>query len=259
MLEFVLPSPILLLILLKPCVSNSTFFLTKMASFEEDKLGYKPSLESTISAASGIALKATLNKELANFQKEKAKAEDYSKIVAITTGKKFTKSKPKKSNVSELPPEDQVDEELQASWISLQRKSALYAEMENSEADDDNLLVDFLKKHEYEEDLVEVVDELGRTRLVKKSVAESKSMMGFVKPGENTDETTGTSMMTADMLMERERQRWEKESQNEISSECFKSNSQSLQINIMMQDMKLEPSELGTTSLVKIWKKGRHN
>jgi hypothetical protein len=112
---------------------------------------------------------------------------------AVTTGKRWVPSQKKKNIVSTASKEEEdgIDQQLQASWIALQRKEREYNELKErvSDSDEDedtgedsSRLVDFLRKHEPggeldETGFVEVVDELGRTRLMKRDVAEKKNLV----------------------------------------------------------------------------------
>lgn len=67
----------------------------------------------------------------------------------------------------------------------MQRKEKEYAALKNDDSDSDsesNRLVDFLRKHEPggeldEKDFIEVTDELGRTRLMKRQEAEHRDLV----------------------------------------------------------------------------------
>jgi len=194
-----------------------------MNEFEADKLGYKPPI-SSISATTTISLKASLSKQTIQFTSQKKTNAAQSLPIAVTTGTKFIKPKPKRKSgggIAELAPHDSdaVDSELQASWISLQRKSKLYQEM--AEIDEDpHSLVDFLRKsgENLEDELVQVTDELGRTRLMKKNLVDERGLSGFVKDGEGIGGYENEPFMSDDMRMQLERERWESDARSQLDA-----------------------------------------
>jgi hypothetical protein len=131
--------------------------------------GYKP--EIPINASSSLALAASLAKQTSDFNQERRLAAPIL-AVAVTTGKKWVQTHAQKRKKTEKTEEDDViDQQLQASWIALQRKEREYEELKDrvSESEDEDgeiqasgKLVDFLLKHKPggeldETDLVEVV------------------------------------------------------------------------------------------------------
>ncbi|KAL3897967.1 MAG: hypothetical protein SGCHY_003065 [Lobulomycetales sp.] len=120
-------------------------------------LGYKPTIP--LNAASGIALKATLSQAQSAFKK-------------VTDGKKYPLKRKKPlsvgpANHSDDEPSDLVNQQLQASWISLQRKEKEYEQLkhnlsdtdsEDNDNDNDNKSQNFLKKHDNDDKKSKNVD-----------------------------------------------------------------------------------------------------
>jgi hypothetical protein len=108
--------------------------------------------------------------------------------------------------------------QLEASWVALLRKSKQYQDLQGQDVQQDDVLVDFLYKQDdsvnpaflqSENQWVEIVDEFGRTRLVRREEVPVQP----VQPVESREQTHG--MMSADMMREQERQEWEESLQNE--------------------------------------------
>lgn len=170
--------------------------------------------EIKVNTSSIIQLKAELSKKQTQFTKSKTNA------VSI-------QSKPLnlKSLKGEVKPNERaletVDTALEASWVALKRKTKQYEELHKlgDDVQDDNVLVDFLLKDEPEQkkskfelvkdDYVEIEDEFGRTRLVKKElVAQNEtpndySNLGFEKENGDQEEEPKVSTLHFDHSAER--------------------------------------------------------
>ncbi|KAJ3322383.1 hypothetical protein HDV06_003103 [Boothiomyces sp. JEL0866] len=118
--------------------------------------------EIKISAASVLDLKAELSKKQAQVKQK-------SNPSIVTTRLKNV------SKVVKKPKLDMDDEEkskLEASFVALSRKAELYEQKQRDQDSDEDGLVDFQMKESTEQidtsSWVQVTDEFGRTRLVKK-------------------------------------------------------------------------------------------
>jgi len=140
--------------------------------------------------------------------------------------------------------DESVDGKLAASWVSLQRKAAIYDKMQAEDYDDSELLVDFVRKSTHKVDSVdeldkqdkdpwvEYTDEFGRSKVVRKSQVPAESIesqaasfglrgQSFVKSsGINSAEAADTGEQVRDMHSrdwdrEEERLRWEQQVQSE--------------------------------------------
>lgn len=168
------------------------------------------SREIKVSTASVISLKAELSKrELSLKNLPKQQKTNPSKLKNMIIKNKGINDRIKKDSLS-----NNELSQLEQSWIQLNRKAKLYDEMqEQGEADpeeDQNLLVDFLMKNaknDLKEELIETVDEFGRTRLIKKpDIEESRSkIQGFVKSSDNlfNEDISGPSNLHFDARKER--------------------------------------------------------
>ncbi|KAJ3311856.1 hypothetical protein HDV04_003596 [Boothiomyces sp. JEL0838] len=118
--------------------------------------------EIKISASSVLDLKAELSKKEAQVKQK-------SNPAVVTTRLKNV------SKIVKKPKLDMDDEEkskLEASFVALSRKAQLYEQKQRDQDSDDEGLVDFQMKESVDEidtsNWVQITDEFGRTRLVKK-------------------------------------------------------------------------------------------
>jgi hypothetical protein len=125
--------------------------------------------------------------------------------------------------------DDEERAQLEASWVALQRKSKQYNELQGQDVQQDDVLVDFLYKQEEssqpsflqsENQWVEIVDEFGRTRLVRR---EDVPEVPVVSQEPNDSVPSSHGMMSTDMMRERERQEWEEAVQSEQLNKHFDS------------------------------------
>ncbi len=133
--------------------------------------------------------------------------------------------------------DESVDGKLAESWISLQRKAAIYDQMQAEDYDDSELLVDFVRKstagvpslrQEDKDPWIEYSDEFGRLKIVRKSqlpveATHSKATapglrgQAFVKSGtsyelsQDTEKQDIREMHSRDWDREEERLRWEEQ------------------------------------------------
>jgi hypothetical protein len=136
------------------------------------------------------------------------------------------------------------------SRAALERKAKLYEKLKAEggldigEEGEEDILVDFARKaydsrgddedswggpparpaHKDEDPWVEYVDEFGRSRVVRKSELpelppqpRAPLARGFVKAGETSSTSDETSLLSKDMMIERERLEWEQSAQDELA------------------------------------------
>jgi len=197
-----------------------------------------------VNAASALNLKAELLKQNEIFQNERRKYGKSSQAIVRKPIKKPTVFSKKNKGIELRKLKDKEDiktagSELEASWISLQRKAKLYEEQMKKDVDDlddeedENSekapLVDFLSKkienmenlkqkleedsQEVEDSWVEYVDEFGRTRLVRKSDMEKYNIKSHVDKIENKEQKL--SEMTKEQLKEEQEKHLKEELEEE--------------------------------------------
>ncbi|CAG8497185.1 5793_t:CDS:10 [Ambispora leptoticha] len=202
-----------------------------------------------ISSASVVDLKAELFKQKEEFKQQKAAAGDKPISAASRLRGKKLGAWAQNKGVSERAKRDQaaLDEDgeptLEASRIALEKKAKLYDKLKKTGIEDETLaeeiLVDFDRKafeevsddndkdendkqdEKNEEDpWVEYVDEFGRTRVARKSQVPKEPSPPLPSSSNNMsledDNEYQPTMMSADMYMEQERLRWEKEALEEL-------------------------------------------
>jgi len=201
-----------------------------------------------VNVASALNLKAELLKQNEIFQQERRKYGKSSQSIIRKPIKKPTvfSKKNKGIELRKLKDKESIQtagSELEASWISLQRKAKLYEEQLNKdidELDDDELdensekapLVDFLNKkienienlkqkleednQEIEDSWVEYVDEFGRTRLIRKSDMEKYNIKSHIDVNEKriTD-------LTKEQLKEEQEKHLKEEEDREKNEETY--------------------------------------
>ncbi|KAJ3384129.1 hypothetical protein HDU92_003766, partial [Lobulomyces angularis] len=182
-----------------------------------------------------------LFKATQEFEKQKkSKGIGLSKLPeVVTTGKKFAKPTSKINGRKITLPDfitekaEDISHELEASWVSLKRKELEYERLRNGEGledddasfnDDSHVLVDFLRKNDDSNDdkftstkkkfktsdeWVEVADEFGRTRIMRKAQAEQKNMNLLNTENGITNDTAGSAALNEEMIKEKERPGWE--------------------------------------------------
>jgi len=219
-----------------------------------------------VNAASAINLKAELLKQNEIFQKERKKYGKSNQFIIRKPTKKpdaFLK-KNKGIEIRKLKDKEDIKtagSELEASWVSLQRKAKIYEEQlkkDVNDLDDEELdeysekapLVDFLNKkienmenlkqkldeenQEVEDTWVEYVDEFGRTRLIRKSDMEKYNIKNF--NNENDNKEKKVSELTKEQLKEEQ----EKHLKEELDEENRKRNEETY------FDAKMENRKMGT-------------
>jgi hypothetical protein len=166
--------------------------------------------EIVVGASTVLNLRAELAKKEAQFMKERAKIGNSISTAQLTKWKvdvKKNKNLQSNKGVAERSMKDEAEMDqgsvLEASARALERKAQIYNQLKNSNKDipeNDNLLVDFLIKN-VEEDLdeqprrkkrlwmetkpvkgeelnwIEITDEFGRTRLVRRNSELAKQAM----------------------------------------------------------------------------------
>ncbi|KAJ3202989.1 hypothetical protein HK099_001650, partial [Clydaea vesicula] len=171
-----------------------------------------------------------LFKATQEFEKQKkSKGIGLSKLPeVVTTGKKFAKPTSKINGRKITLPDfitekaEDISHELEASWVSLKRKELEYERLRNGEGledddasfnDDSHVLVDFLRKNDDSNDdkftstkkkfktsdeWVEVADEFGRTRIMRKAQAEQKNMNLLNTENGITNDTASSAALNED-------------------------------------------------------------
>ncbi|ORX52223.1 hypothetical protein BCR36DRAFT_411662 [Piromyces finnis] len=196
-----------------------------------------------VNAASALNLKAELLKQNEIFQQERRKYGKSSQSIVRKPIKKPTvfSKKNKGIELRKLKDKEEIKtagSELEASWISLQRKAKIYEEqlkkdVDDLEDEDENSekapLVDFLnkkienmenlkqkldeKEQEVEDSWVEYVDEFGRSRLIRKSDMEKYNIKSNIKETEEDDKKL--SEMTKEELREEQEKHLKEELEQE--------------------------------------------
>ncbi|EGF83131.1 hypothetical protein BATDEDRAFT_34007 [Batrachochytrium dendrobatidis JAM81] len=215
-----------------------------MDSLRNSVLGQAHKKEIRVSASSVIDLKAELIFKQEQYDRDKKRLGVHSSTNSISTAnltrlKNIPKIVKNKGVADRAQKDDaQISEEhptLEASWVALQRKTKLYEQKQQDlEPNDEEGLVDFLVKNIPENDdirvdnqdvsdpkWVQVTDEFGRTRIVRKKEADLMGLGRFVKASSSQNESSKSNHASGDNLDEHERQEWENASNTNIVNKHY--------------------------------------